>query len=89
MSQPLWIALAGINLVALVVFAVDKRRARRGRPRIPESVLLTTALLGGTAGAWLAILFLRHKNRKITFLIPMVVITVLQAAALAWWLQGG
>ena len=36
-------------------------------------------------GAAAAMFWLRHKTRKLTFLVPFASIVVLQAAALAWW----
>ena len=40
-----------INLLAFVLYGVDKRRSRRGEYRIPESVLLWIARLGGGVGS--------------------------------------
>lgn len=48
------------------VFAIDKRRARLGLWRTPESTLLVWALIGGL-GAWLGQHMLRHKTRKEPF----------------------
>ena len=49
-----FVYLTGINLVTFLVYGADKRRARRGRWRIPEVTLLALALLGGAGGALLA-----------------------------------
>lgn len=38
------------NLVAFVVYGIDKYKARKGKWRISESTLLTLAVLGGSIG---------------------------------------
>jgi uncharacterized membrane protein YsdA (DUF1294 family) len=80
------VALAILNGVSFALFAADKRRARRGRRRIPESTLLGSALVSGTIGAWLGVRLLRHKTRKPRFLLALAVITALDAALLVFLL---
>ena len=62
-----------INLLAYVLYGVDKRRARRGKYRIPESVLLWMARLGGGVGSWLGIKVFHHKTKhtKFRILVPL------------------
>lgn len=76
-----WVALASVVAFALAV--LDKSRARRGAHRIPERVLLGSALAGGSAGLLLAMLVARHKTRKGSFLLRFALILALQGA-LAW-----
>jgi uncharacterized membrane protein YsdA (DUF1294 family) len=80
MADFLLILLAVLNLLAFFSFGLDKRRARQQRHRTPESTLLILALLGGAPGAWLAVRFFRHKTRKITFLVPLILATLVAAA---------
>ena len=47
----LWLYLLLINLVALVVYGVDKRRAKKGQWRISEKTLFLLPLAGGSVGA--------------------------------------
>lgn len=83
--SPIWAWLAAINPATFLAYALDKSRASgRGR-RIPERVLLGLALIGGTPGAAIAMFVLRHKTRKLSFLVPFALIVALQAAGLAWW----
>ena len=58
-----------INLAALIVFGVDKKRARRHEWRISERTLLLLALAGGSVGAMLGMLVFRHKTRKWYFIL--------------------
>jgi uncharacterized membrane protein YsdA (DUF1294 family) len=77
-----------MSIAAFIAFAWDKRCAALGRRRIPERTLHTLELLGGWPGALLAILWLRHKNRKPAFLVWTGLISALHlacwAAAIVW-----
>ena len=74
------IYIAVINVVAFVVYGIDKWKARRGRWRIPESTLLLLAAVGGSLGAWLGIRVWHHKTMHRKFTIGVPVIIVLQLA---------
>ena len=63
----IWSLLA--SLYTFFAFARDKRAARRHRRRTPERRLHVLELIGGFPGAWLAILMLRHKSSKPSFLV--------------------
>lgn len=62
---------------------IDKRRAVKGRWRIPERVLLTLALLGGSVGAIIAMDLLPHKSNHLLFSVGLPVMFVLEYGALA------
>jgi uncharacterized membrane protein YsdA (DUF1294 family) len=72
-----------INLIAFVVFGIDKRKARKGQWRIPESTLFILALIGGSIGALLGMLVFRHKTKHRKFTIGIPLILTLQIALLA------
>ena len=73
-----------INLLTLIVFAVDKQRARRQAWRIPESTLLLLAVLGGSLGAWAGIRLCHHKTRHRKFALGVPLIFCLQLALALW-----
>ena len=50
-----------INLLSFILFAVDKKKAKKKAFRIRESVLLLSAFAGGALGALLSMLIFRHK----------------------------
>ena len=79
----LWLIL--INLVLFIMMGVDKWKARRHRWRIPEKVLLGTAIIGGSAGGILGMLIFHHKTKHPKFYIGYPVILVVQLL-LAWFL---
>ena len=53
--------LAVINLLTFIVYGADKRRARKGKWRVPEKTLFLLPLLGGSVGALLGMKVFRHK----------------------------
>lgn len=65
-----------INLITFIVFGVDKRKAKRGKWRIPESTLLLLCFLGGGVGGQIAMNAFRHKTQhlKFTLLVPFSII---------------
>lgn len=84
--------LVAINLAAFWLFWVDKRAAIAGARRIPEDRLLAVAFLGGSIGAKIGQMALRHKIRKEPFRqqlngILAVQILAMAAAYALWMLQ--
>lgn len=85
----LLLLLAG-NLIAFLLFWLDKVRARAGGWRISERTLLTVAALGAL-GAWMGQHILRHKTRKQPFatwlglILSLYVLVMLTAAAHVIW----
>ena len=56
-------AMALISLIAFFAYGIDKRRAKRGRWRTKESVLLGLGFFGGAVGALLGMKVYRHKTK--------------------------
>lgn len=86
-------AYGAMSALALGLFALDKRRARRGGRRVPEARLHTVELLGGWPGALLAARWLRHKTRKTSYRVVTLGIVLLHGLGwfAAWrlgWLGG-
>lgn len=63
-----------INALGLLLMLSDKRKAVRAQRRIPESRLLTAAVLGGSLGVYLGMKLFRHKTRKdiFKFSVPLI-----------------
>jgi len=82
----LWFLIA--NAAAFAFFGWDKYCARKGRRRIPETVLLALASLGGSAGALAAMILFNHKTRKLKFNLTVPILLILQLSALVILMMG-
>ena len=67
-----------VNLMALLLMAIDKQKARKDRFRIPEAVLFLSAIIGGSIGSLAGMFLFHHKTRKWKFRIGMPLILLLQ-----------
>ena len=72
---PAWVA--GVSVVTFFAYGYDKGRAVRGGGRVPELVFHALALAGGFPGGWAGRAVFRHKTRKTSFLIVLVISTVI------------
>lgn len=72
--------LLGVNLLTFIVYGVDKSKARKSRWRIPESVLLMLAVVGGSVGAWMGMRVWHHKTLHLKFKYGIPFIFLLQIA---------
>ena len=81
--------LVGMNLAAFLLMFSDKRRAVRGKWRIPEHTLFLTAALGGSAGGLLGMYLCRHKTRKWKFVLGFPLLLVLHILLTAFLLSKG
>lgn len=79
--------LGAIGTATWIAFARDKRRAGLDELRVPEAALLGLSLLGGSPAAAMAMLVLRHKTRKPTFLAKFAAVLLVQAVAVAAWIR--
>lgn len=82
--QTIIIYIITINVVAFIVFGIDKLRARQKKWRIPEATLLLLAVVGGSIGAWAGMLVWRHKTMHRKFKYGVPVILILQLAIVTW-----
>ena len=62
-----------INIFTFCLYGIDKQKARKGKWRISEAMLLSVALLGGSLGAILAMKVFHHKTKhwKFKILVPL------------------
>lgn len=87
-SRILVIYLA-FSLLTYAAYWKDKRAAQSDRRRIPEMSLLVLGAVGGWPGGFVAQQVLRHKTRKLSFLILFWASAALNIALLSWILKGG
>lgn len=57
------ILIAVLSAAALLLYGVDKLKAKAGAWRISEAVLLSVGFFGGAVGALLGMKLWRHKTR--------------------------
>lgn len=74
----LFLYLLIINLWTFAAFGADKRKAVKGKWRIPEKRLLLYAALGGSVGAAAGMLLFHHKTKKYKFSIGIPLIFAAQ-----------
>lgn len=73
--------LLSINASAFLLMLADKHKARKNLWRIPEAVLMGSALLGGSVGALAGMYACRHKTKHLKFTVGIPVILALQIIA--------
>ena len=66
-----------ISVIAGIVFASDKQKARSKKRRIPEKRLHLFELAGGVFAVLVLMFVIRHKNRKSSYYIYTWLILVL------------
>ena len=73
-----------INLIGFYVMWSDKRKAKKGKWRIPENTLFLITLLSGGIGTILGMYTFRHKTQKLKFTIGMPAILILEIILLIY-----
>ena len=76
----IFVYLVIMNIVAFIMYGVDKRKAIKGAYRISEKSLLLVAFLGGAVGAFLGMQIFRHKTKHIRFVVLVPVAIIADAA---------
>ena len=67
------------NMVSYILMIIDKRKAVKGKWRIPERQLFIAAWLAGSIGIWLGMLPpVNHKKSKSSFIWKLAAITGVQ-----------
>src|SRR5688572_18953596 len=72
---PAWII--GLSICTFAMYGFDKRRAISDSGRIPENVLHGMSLAGGFPGGWAGRFAFRHKTRHTSFLVVLILATVI------------
>lgn len=79
------IYLIVINVIGFFIMWLDKRKAEKGRWRIPEKTLFLITALGGGIGTTIGMYVFRHKTQKLQFVLGFPVITVLEIIAFVYF----
>ena len=70
-----------INLVLYITMVIDKKRAIKDQWRVPEKNMFIMAVLGGGLGGLFAMVFKRHKNRHMDFIMVFTMTSILHMLA--------
>lgn len=85
---PTWIFVlyAISSVISVVMYIIDKSKAKRGEQRIPEITLHLLAMIGGWPGAAIAQQSLKHKNRKKSFRAGFWLTVLFNLACFVWFI---
>ncbi len=79
--------LITVNILTFCYYGYDKVRARGKNSRIPEVLLHSLAIAGGSPAAFIAMRVFRHKTVKGKFQIFFWCIVVLQTVLVLWLIK--
>jgi len=74
-----------INIVALLAYRSDKKKAEKGKWRIKETTLLSLSLIGGGIGSIVGMNKFHHKTNKFKFKIGVPVLTII-SIIIIWYI---
>jgi uncharacterized membrane protein YsdA (DUF1294 family) len=87
MEKVMLIYLAVVNVLAFILYGIDKYKAKHDRWRIREARLIGIALIGGSVGAWLGMRVWHHKTLHKQFKYGIPLILILQVAAVITFIR--
>lgn len=80
MGNVLVLYLIAVNVLAFILYGLDKKRARNREWRISEKTLIGIAVIGGSIGAILGMHIFHHKTRHWYFRYGLPLILIMQGA---------
>ena len=65
-----------INIFSFTLMLIDQKKAIKKKWRISEQTLLSVSFIGGSLGAYLAMILFRHKTKhfKFKYGLPLMII---------------
>lgn len=73
-----------VNLMGFFMMWSDKRKAKKGKWRIPEQTLFVVTALGGGIGTIAGMYTFRHKTQKLKFTIGLPALVILEIIAVIY-----
>ncbi|MFQ5613015.1 MAG: DUF1294 domain-containing protein [Anaerolineae bacterium] len=83
--DPYQVWLAAWGLTTFIFYGLDKFQATRQSLRVPKITLHLLALVGGVFGGWAGMVVFRHKLRRISFWLVLMVSTAIHAWLIYTW----
>ena len=84
--QNLVICFIVINIIGFLIMLIDKKKAEKGKWRIPEKTIFIVTALGGGIGTISGMYVFHHKTRKLQFTIGLPFITILEIIGIAYYM---
>jgi uncharacterized membrane protein YsdA (DUF1294 family) len=72
-----------LSVLTFLIYALDKWRSGRQKRRVSERNLILLSVIGGAAGALLAMGLLRHKTQQSVFMLLIPALVMVQGVLLA------
>lgn len=69
--------LVGINILAFLIYGLDKYLAVKNKFRISEHSLFILSIFGGSIGSIIGMKVFHHKTRKIVFWIVNIIFLII------------
>ena len=79
------IYVIAINIIAFLAMFIDKRKAEKGKWRIPEKTIFIVTAIGGGIGTISGMYAFRHKTQKFQFVIGLPAITILEIIGIIYY----
>lgn len=67
-----------VNILAFLLYGIDKLKAKHHAWRISEKALLAMSMIGGAYGSYLGMILFHHKVRKPVFCIGVPFMILLE-----------
>ena len=80
-------SLLVVNLFAFVYVGMDKNKSIKGSERFSEVSFFLIALFFASLGVLLGLVFFRHKTKKVYFVFGMVLLFILQAILVSYFIN--
>lgn len=74
------IYIAIMSIAGILSMLIDKRKAIKGKWRVPEKTLFLISLIGGSIGSLAGMYLFRHKTKHWYFVVFMPAILILHIA---------
>ena len=75
-----------MNVIGFFIMFVDKRKAEKGKWRIPERTLFFITALGGGIGTIAGMYTFHHKTKKLQFTLGLPFITILEMIGIVYYI---
>ena len=85
MTKILFVYLLIVNVATFITYGLDKWKARHDRWRVPESVLIFLAIIGGSPAAILTMRMFNHTTNKNKFAFGIPIILFLHLTVLIFY----